>query len=41
VKNDKIMDSYRKAIDDISDGATIIVGGNYEKKIERRTVTHA
>lgn len=27
MNNDKFMDSYRKAIDDISDGATIIVGG--------------
>jgi 3-oxoacid CoA-transferase subunit A len=27
VKNDKLIDTYRIAIDDISDGATIIVGG--------------
>ncbi len=27
MKNDKLIDTYRIAIDDISDGATIIVGG--------------
>lgn len=27
MKNDKLIDSFRKAIDDITDGATIVVGG--------------
>jgi hypothetical protein len=51
VKNDKRIDSYLNAIEDISESDVIhtpsiyiqrlILGENYEKRIERRTVIQA